>query len=206
MLALLATAQVRLKIGPFTTNPIRAMCDSGSQVNLVAEAIVQTDLMPTKQCNIRIVGVNSVSRRPFTKKVCCQLLSRFNEIPIAEIELLVVPKLSINSLPNVEAPIDLAPKHTRQELADPIFNIPARVNMLLGAGGWAAIMQQDICPIKHFGIIVQSTRFGWLLYGGGVWEMEKAQVYSAWEQEREDEEQLTALLPRFWEVEEVPAQ
>lgn len=205
MLALLATAQVRLRVGPFTTKPIRAMCDTGSQVNLLAEKIMQTELLPTKQCNIRIVGVNSVSKRPFTKKVCCQLLSRFNENPIAEIELLVVTELSINSLPNTSAPIDLAPAATRNELADPLFNVPAPVNMLLGAGVWAAIMK-DVTPIGHFGIVAQNTRLGWLLFGGGVWRLDEAQVCSTLEHKPENEEQLATLLRRFWEVEEIPTQ
>lgn len=93
MLALLAIAQVRIKVGPIITKPIRAMCNSGSQLNHLNEVIVQTDLLPTKHCSIRVIGINSVTRRLVTKNVCCQLLSRFSDTPIAEIELLVVENL-----------------------------------------------------------------------------------------------------------------
>lgn len=62
MQALLAMAQVCLKVGRFTTGSIRPIYDSGSQVNLVAEQIVQRLLIPTRQCSIRIVGINSVSQ------------------------------------------------------------------------------------------------------------------------------------------------
>lgn len=94
LLALLATAQVRLRVSPFTTGPIRAMCDTGSQVNLLAQLNVNAELLPTKQCSMRIIGINSASKRVFTRKVCGQLFSRFDENPIAEIELLVVPELT----------------------------------------------------------------------------------------------------------------
>lgn len=69
LLALLATAQVRIKIGPFTSGPIRALCDSGAQINLITASVVQAEELPTQQCNMRIIGVNGISRKLFTKKI-----------------------------------------------------------------------------------------------------------------------------------------
>lgn len=97
----------------------------------------------------------------------------------------------------------LAPVGIRQNLADPGFNVPAPVEMLLGAGVWAAIVQ-EVETFYNFGVVAQSTRLGWLLYGGGVWPLEEAQVCAV--SESQDEGQLATLLRRFWEIEEVPSQ
>lgn len=166
-LALLATAQVRLKVGPFTSGVIRTLCDSGAQVNLIAESTVRAARLPTQQCSTRIVGLTGGSKKPLVRKVVGQLLSRFSDEPLAEIELVVMPKLGVNRLPNVETPIDMVPVEYRPGLADPAFNVPAIVNMLLGAGVWASCLQGG-SMINQYGIVLQSSRLGWLIYGGGV--------------------------------------
>lgn len=65
--------------------------------------------------------------------------------------------------------------------------MPALVEILLGAGVWAAIVQ-EVKTLNNFGVVAQSTRLGWLLYGGGVWQLEESRVCAA--SESQDEEQL----------------
>lgn len=166
-MALLATAQVRIKVGPLTSGPIRALCYSGAQINLITASVVQAEELPTQQCNMRIIGVNGISRKPFTKKLVCQLLPRFNDESVAEIELLIRPKLTINRLPHSPVPMKMIPDECQTELADPNFGTPAPVDMLLGAGVWAAILQ-DGSQMNNFGIAIQSSQLEWLVYGGGV--------------------------------------
>lgn len=70
--------------------------------------------LPTRQCNIRIAGINATTRRPFLRKVVCNLLPHLSKEPIMETEFLVMPGESINRLPNEEfsmefvAPDDIA--------------------------------------------------------------------------------------------------
>lgn len=168
-------------------------------MNLIAESIVQTERLPTQQCNTKIIGLTGVSKKPLVRKVVGQLMSRFRDMPLAEIELVVMPQLVINSLPNTEQPIDLVPAEYRSELADPTFNVPAAVDMLLGAGLWALCLQ-DGSLVNHFDIVLQSSRLGWLVYGGGVRPELVGNICLAFQ---DDEERLDATLRRFWEIEEM---
>lgn len=95
----------------------------------------------------------------------------------------------------------LIPDECQSELADPNFGTPAPVDMLLGVGVWAAILQ-DGSQINNFGIAIQSSQLGWLVYGGGVLPNAPPEVHSTVCDC--DEEQLDMLLRRFWEIEENP--
>lgn len=91
------------------------------------------------------------------------------------------------------------------ELADPAFNQPSGVELLLGAGAWAAITDKNVRHINHNNnhAVAQSTLFGWVIYGqipaamhlrlrncNTVVELENAK--------------LDQLLLRFWNGDEVP--
>lgn len=200
-LALLATAQVRIQVCATIVGPFRALCDTGSQINLISDAAVRKNHLPTKQCSVRIAGINATTRQPFTRKVVGKLLSHLNDKPIMEIELLVMPGTMINRLPQEVLPMESVPADDRSHLADPAFNMPAPVDILLGAAVWATCAMTQSKTSKA-GTIMQESRLGLLLYGGKSNHSANAVVNHAVSDATN--EQLSSTLQRFWELEEMP--
>lgn len=180
--------------------PFRALCDNGSQINLISEAAVRMNHLPTKQCSIRIAGINATTERPFTRKIIGQLLSHRDDQPIAEIELLVMPRKTLSHLPSENLPMDIVPLEDRARLADPTFNVPAPVDILLGADVWAkCAMNQH--KMGQAGVMMQESRLGLLLYGGSLNHSSNAVVSHAVFDAADD--QLSNTLQQFWELEEM---
>lgn len=132
--ALLATAVIRLRSHNKTSPPLRALCDSGSQANMISTTAIKQLRWPTQRCHARFNGINGVGEKPSTQKIICDLLSRFNDQVLATIELVAVPQLSDMWLPHEPISINRIPIEIRDELADPDLGVPAPFDVLLGAG------------------------------------------------------------------------
>lgn len=198
--ALLATAVIRLRSHNKTSPPLRALCDSGSQANMISTTALKQLGWPTHRCHARFKGINGVGENPSTQKIICNLLSRFNDRVLAKIELVAVPQLSAMWLPREPISIDRIPIEIRDELADPALGVPAPFDVLLGAGVWAIIMING-GRIDRLGIAMQPSQLGWLMYGGGLLTAQDLQC--AVVSDSPEETVLETKLQRFWELEEV---
>lgn len=196
----MATAVIRLRAFEKISPPLRALCDSGSQANIIATEALKRLQWPTQQCHARSNGINGESGRPYTQKVVCELLSRFNDQPLAKIELVAMSQLTDTILPQSPVPEHMVPNDIRNELADPELCTPAPFEILLGAGVWAMIMLDGV-RINRLGIACQPSRLGWLMYGGGVQTFQE--FTCALVCEVPEEQTLDVLLRNFWELEEV---
>lgn len=188
-------------MGAVIIGPLRALCDTGSQVNLISEAAVRAHCLPTKQCSVRIAGINATTKQPFTRKVVGKLLSRLQDEAIIEIELLVMPGKAISQLPTQPLPMELVPEKDVVRLADPNFNVPTTVDILLGAGVWAACASTQN-ELSSTGIIMQESRLGLLLFGGDSNHSANAAVNHVLFDT--SDEGLSSKLQQFWELEELP--
>lgn len=198
--ALLATAVVRLQAHGKISPPLRALCDSGSQANMISTQALKRLQWPTQQCNARFNGINGITGRPHSQKVCCDLLSRLNDQPLATIELVAMPQLSSVWLPRAPIPAELVPEEITGQLADPNLCTPAPFDILLGAGVWAIVIL-DGSRINQFGIALQPSRLGWLMFGGGIQICQE--ITCAFANETMEEQTLDKLLRQFWEIEEI---
>lgn len=127
---------MRVKCGSLIHEiPVRGFCDTGSQINLITEDCVQLLKIFKIRTNTTVATV--VKQIIIKNKVKFSILARDHnriEIPI---EALVVPNIP-GSFPEeqIHSP-PLNPLH----LADPTFCTPQPVDLLLGVGVWAAIVE-----------------------------------------------------------------
>lgn len=117
------------------------------------------------------------------------------------IELIAMPQLSSMWLPRAQVPSHIVPEEARNELADPALCTPAPFEVLLGAGVWA-IAIIDGSRMNEMGIVLQSSRLGWLVFGGGVQTCQEQEIKYAFTSEVE-EHGLDELLRSFWELQEL---
>ena len=139
--ALLATAVVIIEIDGQESQPMRALCDTGAQANIIDNEIVKKMRWPTRKCSFSISGVGGNFKNMLNRRVIGRLKSRFNEI-LFSIDLVVAESGLSMWLPNTTLAEDTFPQEIRRDLAHPTANIPGPINILLGAGIWALIMKE----------------------------------------------------------------
>lgn len=196
---LLATARVSLNVDGQLFGMARALCDTGAQLNLVTDSWVKANQVPTKRCNMQIFGVTGARSEHLTRKVKGKLVSRFENEILTNIELVVVPEITASCLPlqTIEPALQpFMPTQVRDRLADPEFHVSAPVEMLLGAGVWAQMLQPGFQTTSR-GVVAQQSRMGYLIFGGSEsMENEKTIVCVS------VTERLEQYVQRFWEIEE----
>lgn len=55
---ILPTAMVRIQIGNLKTEPLRALCDSGSQPNLITHSVIKNYALRPEQVNFGLSGIS----------------------------------------------------------------------------------------------------------------------------------------------------
>ena len=89
-------------------------------------------------------------------------------------------------------------------LADPDFNQPGRIDLLLGIGAFSRILLDGVRISEKEELFTQKTIFGWLVGGRLEFPAQVAQIHLCLNSNSLDE-QTNQLMRAFWEVEEIPA-
>lgn len=97
-----------------------------------------------------------------------------NDNTIESINAYIVPKL-MSKLPVSTLNRNKWPHINKIRLADPQFNVPARIDMLLGAEFYAKIIRNGI-KRNQDGPTAQKTSFGWIIFGAITSNQYKAHV------------------------------
>lgn len=172
-LALLPTARVHIRHPRAERNvfiSMRALCDPGSQVNLIREKFVKLLSLQKMRTNIRIRGVSMDSGAECRSYVQVIVSSHFGNEPELSDKFLVVKEIS-NYSPSSEWPASLLAQANSLQLADPFFDKPGEMDILIGAGFWAKVVQSGVRSLGA-NVTAQSSKLGWTLFGeiGGAYE------------------------------------
>lgn len=164
--ALLGTALVSVRANNGEVLPARALCDSGSQANVISEECVRRLRLPRTASNVSLSPVRAASR--INSRGMVQLCitpnngaSQFKLI----VNALVVPRVATVSPPTKENIGDW-PSHVTQNLADPLLHEAGRIDILLGANVWSRILMASIHSNNSINLTAQLTRLGWVMFGG----------------------------------------
>lgn len=203
---LLATAIVFVYSSSGEKYPAKTLIDLGSD-NTVIVGKLATKLGLTKvpdHSKIRGLGDTEVSTRNSSVKF--RISSHVDSTFSTEISATVMEKVTGN-LPMV--PIHREDwTHLRGlKLADPHYDCPSPVEILLGADTYEEILLDGLIKKRNDSPTAQNSRLGWLLFGVVKTKPEVIQenstkigLFSS------KSDQLDNLLKTFWEIEEVPEQ
>ncbi|XP_045452660.1 uncharacterized protein LOC123661764 [Melitaea cinxia] len=200
---LLSTAQVYI-LNPITKEPlkVRALLDSGSQSSFITKSLQQKLSINSNPISINVIGIGH-SDNQIKESCVIQLKSIYNNYK-TKLNCLVLSRLTGN-LP--KAPINIQqlniPSHLR--LADPDFNQPAPIDILIGADLFWRLMKNDRISLGANKPILQYSSFGWLI--GGPISYQAKQVmcnHSVINDNLSNESKVDNLLTKFWELEELP--
>jgi len=157
--ALLATAYIEVKGADGDYKTLRALIDPGSQISFISEAASQRLGLPRQRHCLEISGIGSTNAGTSKWKIYTILKPRFSSSFACGVELLILPRLT-NDLPHTEISCPIPTFWNNLCLADPNFNTPSPIDILIGVDIYTSIIQNGIR--KSNGLIAQRTTFGWI--------------------------------------------
>lgn len=193
---LLATASVNVKSNNGSKHIIRALLDQGSMASFVTEATVQLLGLKRVPASGIVSGLGEGETR-IKSMVSINLESRHNPEKTVQVNAFVLKSLT-SLLPTTQLTEIAWLKGERIPLADPQYNAPGRINILLGAEVYGDIVLPGIIK-KSDGPIAQNTMFGWILSGRVRDTKEGTKLVNMHIGVKED-----TFLKQFWEMENEP--
>lgn len=196
---LLSTAQIIIQIGN-THHKVRALIDSGSQASFITKQMATKLKLKQTETNTTINGVGSSMAGNTTKRVRLFITSRINngyQIPVDAYILetitsqLPVHSFNINQIHHLKDII----------LADPEFNKPGNIDILIGADVYSQIILAGLKKGDIGTPVAQETELGWIIFGNIETNTESFHTNSF----HLMAEPIESTLKKFWEVEDIPS-
>ncbi|XP_017471839.1 PREDICTED: uncharacterized protein LOC108363089 [Rhagoletis zephyria] len=200
----LETAVILVKDTGGRYHPVRAILDSASQINLMCDYLAQMLRLPKATCLLELNGVSGV-RTSITKKAHTVIKSRVNNYEVA-LQFYILPKITSRK-PDQYVNVSTWNIPKNVELADPRFNTPARVDMLLGAEIFLELLCVGQIKLLNGVPRLQKTVFGWVVSGSTqIVEGDRVRAQSLVSDvvvTEQQDEKLNSLVERFWEMEQL---
>lgn len=201
--ASLGTFLARIQFDNGSMSPLlRGFCDTGAQVNLITESCVQTMQLRREKIRIPIEGVgSSITSRGVVKLILTHRNDYSAQVPLTA---LIVSQIA-SRLPDeeIESPFD--GQIPIDKLADPAYQVPANVDMLLGAGAWAAIITDKMQRVSFNGrhAIAQMTSLGWVVYGH-MFSTTSARLRGCHASVDIEDARIDQMLIKYWNADAIP--
>lgn len=197
----LATALVKIISHSGEPYVVRAFLDQGSEVNLISQYLLQLLQLPRSYTSLTIVriGGESSASQPSKGLVNLTLQSCINNFTCT-LDVYVLSKLTSNLPSAVISNMDW-PHLKGLELADPKFDQPARIDLILGVEVYGQILQNGLLKGPKCAPIAQQTSLGWIISGSSPSRSETVKTEDQSFHCREDQD-LNELVQTFWMQEE----
>lgn len=194
---LLLTAVVNLIDQRGKPHSCRVLLDCGSQVNIITKKMADTvgaQLLPT---NVTISGVNNRTTNSMERTIV-QLQSRYTSYR-AKVECIVMPSVT-GLIPSSKFDVTTWCIPPGFQLADPDFNEPQDIDMLIGNGMFFQILKSRQHKIADHLPELRDTHLGWVFTGEfqEVDQPKQSLVHTVTVQDVYD------AIEKFWTIEEVP--
>lgn len=192
---ILSTALVKVLDVKGKPHVARLLLDNGSTANFVTQALCGKLNIRTHTTNSKVSGINSME---FSSAQSCSLkIESCNGEYSMNIDCFVLPQIT-SSLPTSYIDINDLSIPSNIVLADPTFNEPSSIDILVGADiFWAVIGSSRIQLGKHMPTLYE-TKLGWLI-SGAVWGKNQTSSVCMFTQGSEANTDLT----RFWELDTI---
>jgi len=192
---LLSTAMVKVKNNREQWVQGRALLDSGSQSNFVSENFLRRLGLKCSGTNIEVSGINQQVSRAL-KIVNLNIKSRFESYE-TELKCVVLPSIT-RSLPAIEISKSELEVPSNIRLADPEFNIPREVDLLIGAERFWDLVCVGQIKLGRNKPTLQKSTLGWIIAGIIGHGKGTGQTRS----NLSTEQQLSDTVNRFWQIED----
>ncbi|XP_073959790.1 uncharacterized protein [Choristoneura fumiferana] len=190
---LLPTAIVNVESKTGQYRSARALLDQGSQASFVTEAIVQGLGLKKTSANLTVTGVGGDQRSILSKAVVTLKIQSLTD-PNFKMEVKCFVLTNITTvLPERKMEVPDWVQLKGLCLADPSFDSPNKIDILLGAEVYSQIIKDGVLKGPVGSPVAQCTALGWILSGsmGAAGTENKISVFHA----QVDENELGHMVP-----------
>lgn len=146
-----------------TIAPIRCLVDLGSESSYICSHIVQSLSLRKYKTSVKIKGISGKSQCSSFNYVNLRIKLKDPSLKIVSTKAFVLPSIA-DTLPSRKIQINTE----MTNLADPYFNTPAFVGVLLGSDIAPQIFKaNEPSKITEDGWLMQPTHLGWIVCGRG---------------------------------------
>lgn len=194
---LLSTATVSVETNNGMFIEAKVLLDSGSQTSFITERCFRKLQLVRKKASIPVSGLGNTSAGIARGYTHINIRSRFDDGMVVTVNALILDCITkrIPSKPvdksKISIPLDM-------QLADPFFNEPQDVEILLGADVYGSIFIDGVIQTQQ-GITARQTIFGWVL-SGPIIEPTRSLNFNA-KISLCSHKNLENALRKFWEIE-----
>nr|XP_029724613.1 uncharacterized protein LOC109406186 [Aedes albopictus] len=196
---LLSTAVVMVVGHGGTTIRCRALLDSGSDSNIITEKLASRLNLKMDRVNLPVCGLNDIQTR-VEYMLSTKIISCVNSFASSVLDFLVVKRITSN-LPVVEIDTRSWPLPSGLQLADPKFQTPGEIDLIIGNEIFFDLIKKGRHKIGHNELTLAETELGWVV--GGSMPTRKAKPCPRVCQLNRYEEELNKTMSKFWEIESV---
>lgn len=189
------------------TERVRALLDCGSQSSFITRSLQQRlSIIATPINTLNIVGIGNFSNNQVTESCQANLISLQSSFSLTY-SFLILDELT-GKLP--KSFIDVSQFYTQLKnfkLADPKFNQPAEIDVLLGADIFWDILGCEQHALGPKLPKLRSSQFGWLITGpiySNSTQLKTLQCHATTNNKLNSYKNLDKQIAKFWELEELP--
>lgn len=200
---LLATALIDVKNQNGVWFRFRALLDQGSQASFITEHAAQLLNLSRRNTSTMFESVgNHEIHRPNGVLSIEFMSSRRSPtmLPTFPVNTYILSSIT-NPLPSQRIEKQNWNQFSNLQLADPMFNEPGVIDLLLGGDIYPDILMPGLIKSQHNGLIAQKSALGWIIMGHVELTCEPASVQSISFCKIDCKH-----LQQFWELEEINAQ
>ncbi|XP_075160828.1 uncharacterized protein LOC142233707 [Haematobia irritans] len=194
--SILPTAVVLMKDGLGIFQPVRALLDSCSEINLITQETADRLRLPKTNTMQEIEGVSEI-RTKIKHSVTANVKSRSSSYEFTS-RFLVIKSIS-SPQPSNRINISQWCIPEGVEFADPHFFVPQRIEVLIGSEVFFDLLIEGKIVLGEGLPVLTNTVLGWIV-AGTIDTHVPSKVITCNVITKYDE--LNTLLKRFWEVEE----
>ncbi|XP_050056095.1 uncharacterized protein LOC126549771 [Aphis gossypii] len=197
----LGTAIVRIFDNTGELQTVRVLLDGGSQVSVMtSECVNRLGLQRHKTCT----NVSGLSQQPVTKikgSTHCRFVPLTAKEPQFVASDIIVLSQITRHMPSEKLPASVRERYRHLILADPAFDVPGPIDMLIGNDLYPLVLPTKTDVIHSPGLpSAMSTTLGWVI-GGALNKSTMSPVVSL---SITESPSIEGLLQQFWKVEQPP--
>lgn len=159
---LLQTAIIKVQDAVGEWHDVRAFLDSGSDSNYVSKHIALALKLPLERTHIVANGLGGTRAAVISQKTKVFIGSKSEKFK-EPVEFLITSKVT-NPMPSSSIDLHLLGIPDQLVLADPAFNIPNKIDMLIGNEIYGKLMRDGRIELPS-GPILMNSIFGWIFTG-----------------------------------------
>ncbi|XP_018363692.1 PREDICTED: uncharacterized protein LOC108761581 [Trachymyrmex cornetzi] len=194
---LLSTACVQIVDKNGKWHEARALLDNAATINFITSDLLHKLDLQTERVAGQVIGFSGNATR--TKEIVTTTIKSKVQQYSQSLKCTVVDQIT-SKIPESRIDISrlkLPDSISISQLADPMFNVPQEIDLLLGATVFWNVLQRERIQLNNEQSVFQNTKLGWILGGSFTPSQVSATKICC----LVTNDNLSKQLERFWELE-----